>query len=71
MKRNTKFADIGSESEIWHYKCDRQLKCSKLRRSGQERTKLLNKTDSGIQKACLLSRYQWTRQKVSLSHGIL
>jgi len=40
MKRNTRVVDNDSDNEIWHYKSDRQLKHSKLRRSGKDRTKI-------------------------------
>jgi len=39
MKRNTKLVDNDSDNEIWHYKSDRQLKHSKLRRPRKGRTK--------------------------------
>jgi len=42
MKRNTKLDDNDSDSEIWHYKSNRMLKHSKLRRSGKHRFKLSN-----------------------------
>jgi len=47
MKRNTKLVDNDSDNEIWQYKSDRQLKHSKLRRSGIPRNKT---TPSGKQR---------------------
>ena len=45
MKRNTRLVDNDSDNEIWQYGSAIQLKHSKLRRPGKNRTKIISGGD--------------------------